>query len=92
MFEKEEPQEEYIVTSSDVYNAHKLYSESGYADSIGKFYKSLERIVRCKDCKHLVGVGIDFYYCELFRARGPYDYELHKPAYDGFCTWGEPKD
>lgn len=50
-----------------------------------------ERIVRCKDCKHLVGVGIDFYYCGLFRARGPYDYELHKPAYDGFCAWGEPK-
>lgn len=58
MLEKEEPQEEYIVTSSDVYDAHSLYSESGYADSIGKFYKSLERIVRCRDCKHLLTQNI----------------------------------
>lgn len=80
---------EYIVSELDLNRLVVNYMESRM--SLYSPISEPERIVRCKDCKHLVGVGIDFYYCELFRARGPYDYELHKPAYDGFCAWGEAK-
>lgn len=95
MLEKEEPQEEYIVTPSDVYNAHNLYSGNGYADSIGEFYKSLEHIVRCKDCKHYFDDADDIYYayqvpvCMYFADHDGYNAPCVKP--DGFCSWGEAK-
>lgn len=95
MFEKEEPQEEYVVTLSDIYNAHNLYSKNGYADSIGEFYKSLERIVRCSDCAYFVSPS-DYDlkpYCDSPHegyAIPPNTSKRVKP--DGFCAWGERRD
>lgn len=93
MFEKEPTKDEYIVTASDVYNAHELYhSKFGYVDSIGEFYDSLERIVRCRECKFLIDYGegcIPRAECDCPQWQGYAGLRSEIEDLDNFCSWGD---
>lgn len=50
--------------------------------------QNLERIVRCRDCKHYEYMGITQGWINVCTRGG----HMMLVTSDGFCAWGEPKD
>ena len=84
---------EYVVKGAEP-NETVLHSRTPNGYESWDWLPVLERIVRCKDCRHTAPYGDGIECCGPLVQTWDYrrDAPMHNPVPpDGFCAWGEPR-